>query len=133
MEGAEIAAKLDSITNVEEQAQALEDAVNALEDTKDASCVAPILRLFERCGTQDDFGMYQSLINVIEQFDDESSRLAVQASARRAPAWPTLQILGGFSTPSEKRAILEQILAEGSFKDPRYDRGWLEKQLAEIE
>ena len=136
MDAAQIKAKLDSVHHLENQAPVLEEAVNAMEDidaATTAALVPAVLALFERCGHEDDFGMFSSLRGDFERVaDDAASRAAVQASVRRAPSWPTLQLLPSFSTPAETRAILTQVLADGSFKDPRYSREWLEARLEEL-
>lgn len=133
MELAQIRESLDSVQNIEEQAQVLEDTVNALEELHDPSLVPPVLGVFERCGSQDDFGLFGSLLSFVERFSsDPASRLAVQASVRLAPSWPSLQLLPAFSTTEEARAILQHVLKDGSFRDPRYSKDWLEKKLAEL-
>ena len=77
--------------------------------------------------------MFSSMISWLEKFsDDPATRAAVQASVRRAPSWPAIQMLPAFATGDEARAILAEVLASGSFRDPRYQRSWLEKRLAEL-
>lgn len=133
MSPAEIRDALASVTNIEEQAMTMESAVVALDDVADPSLVEPVLALFERCGDQDDFGMFSSMISWLETFHgDPAARAAVQASVRRAPSWPTIQILPAFATGDEARAILREVLDGGSFRDARYQRSWLEQRLAEL-
>jgi hypothetical protein len=51
----------------------------------------------------------------------------------RAPSWKTLEILGGFASPDEARAVLREVKATRRFQDRRFDADWLDERLEELD
>jgi hypothetical protein len=132
-----LAQTLDTVHDIDDpaQCQRLESAARELGDlgTLDMSLVASTLAVFERCGAQEDYGMFHSLQCYLERFADEPDvRAAFVASVRRAPSWKTIEMLPGFAGREGAIEILEQIQRDASFRDRRYEADWIEDQIEEL-
>jgi len=130
----EVRARLKQVTVIDEHAPILEEAVNALDELQEPSLVDEVLAVFERCDGQDDYGMFSSLQHWIERLPDAPGvRASVRASLVRRPTWKVIEMIGGFTDSGAQAAeLLEQVQREGTFTDPRYQAGWLQKRIAEL-
>jgi hypothetical protein len=89
--------------------------------------------VLERCGAQDDFGMFHTLQCYLEHHsEDKRVQEAVQGSVRKAPSWKTIEILPNFAGVEGSVRLLEQIQREKKFTDQRYDAGWLAEQIDDL-
>lgn len=134
---AALARSLDAIDNLDDQDQCerLEQAAAALYTfpTLDLTLVRAALGVFERCGAQDDFGMFHTLQCYLEHHsEDRRVQEAVQGSVRRAPSWKTIEILPGFAGVEGSVRLLEQIQREKKFTDKRHGAGWLAEQIDDL-
>ena len=134
---AALARSLDGIDNLGDEAQSerLEQAAAALYDfpTLDLTLVRAALGVLERCGAQDDFGMFHTLQCYLEHHsEDKRVQEAVQGSVRRAPSWKTIEILPGFAGIEGSVRLLEQIQREKKFTDQRYNASWLAEQIDDL-
>lgn len=132
-----LAASLDGIADLgdEDQCERLEQAAAALYDfpTLDLTLVRAALGVLERCGAQDDLGMFHTLQCYLEHHcEDKRVQEAVQGSVRRAPSWKTIEILPSFAGVEGSVRLLEMIQREKKFNDPRYDASWLAEQIDDL-
>jgi hypothetical protein len=130
----EIRSRLKQVTVIDDHASILEEAVNALEDLNEPALLDEVLGVFERCGGQDDYGLFSSLQHWIERLPDTPAvRASVQASLLRHPTWKVIEMIGSFTDSGpQAAALLEQVQREGTFTDPRYQAAWLQKRITEL-
>jgi hypothetical protein len=133
-----LARTLDSVHDLADhpQLQRLEGAARVLVDLRvlDLSLVTSTLGVFERCGAQEDFGIFHTLQCYLEYFaEDPAVRAAFVASVRRAPSWKTIEMLPGFADRQGAIEILEELKRKKSkFRDKRYSADWIADQLEEL-
>jgi len=130
----ELRTDLEQISVIDDHAVLLEQVINELEDQREAALVDDVLRMFERCRGQDDYGMFSSLQCWIDKLPRSPELDAVvQASLLRGAPWKVVEMIGGYtSSPAQAADLLEQVLREGTFRDEQYSASWLQKRIDEL-
>lgn len=107
---AKLIAKLDSIESLDEDGMATFEAITEkLESApkKDRALLDAILGFLERCGDDDDFGLFSTAECWIDEFPGAMRTSGLLASVGRRPMWKTLELVGN---SEEATTVLRALL-----------------------